>query len=459
MRRLRLAFFSPFNPEKSGVSDYSEELLPYLAEKADVDLVAGPYKLSNPAITGRFRVLSAAEYLERANDYDMPVYQIANSVHHHGYMIPCMLARPGVSVFHDYYLHFLMLGLTLMRGDFAGLNRILQATYGADGRRLAYGLLLSIEDPYRVSLVQPLIAASRAIITHSECARNLVLGERPDKPVRVIPMGMPENEFVDQRDAMRVKHGFGPDEIVAASVTTLSHTKRLEIVLTAMALLKDSHPNLRLVVLGGGRPGDPAHKLIQRHKLESRIRFTGWLSATDYAQVLAAADLVIDMRYPSGAETSASLFRAIAAGRPAIVSNQGSFVELPGDVAMKVTVGPGEEHQLAETLSKMISDRPRLTSMSDAALAYATSTMRLDSAADAYVETVREAIARPLSSSAEPWNFAGSPSAIKRTAWASVYKLSRAVFLYRKYGWTDTVQRLRGEAHVRPAGLAKGAVR
>src|SRR5688572_32261198 len=177
MRRLRLAFFPPFNPEKSGVSDYSEELLPYLAEKADIDLVTGPYKLSNPSIAGKFRVLSAAEFLAHADDYDMPIYQIANSVHQHGYMVPCMLARPGVSVFHDYYLHFLMLGLTVMRGNFAGLNRILQATYGADGRKLAYGLLLSIEDPYRVSLVQPLIDASRAVITHNECARNLIRGD------------------------------------------------------------------------------------------------------------------------------------------------------------------------------------------------------------------------------------------------------------------------------------------
>jgi hypothetical protein len=36
---MRLAYFSPINPVQSGISDYSEELLPYLADAgADLDL-------------------------------------------------------------------------------------------------------------------------------------------------------------------------------------------------------------------------------------------------------------------------------------------------------------------------------------------------------------------------------------------------------------------------------------
>ena len=39
-RRLRLAYFSPLPPARSGIADYSADLLPALAERADVTLFA-----------------------------------------------------------------------------------------------------------------------------------------------------------------------------------------------------------------------------------------------------------------------------------------------------------------------------------------------------------------------------------------------------------------------------------
>ena len=36
----RIAYCSPVNPVPSGISDYSEELLPYLAQYADITLFA-----------------------------------------------------------------------------------------------------------------------------------------------------------------------------------------------------------------------------------------------------------------------------------------------------------------------------------------------------------------------------------------------------------------------------------
>jgi hypothetical protein len=41
-RKPRIAYFSPLGPDPSGISDYSEELLPHLARHWDMDLfVAG----------------------------------------------------------------------------------------------------------------------------------------------------------------------------------------------------------------------------------------------------------------------------------------------------------------------------------------------------------------------------------------------------------------------------------
>jgi glycosyltransferase involved in cell wall biosynthesis len=271
-------------------------------------------------------------------------------------------------------------------------------------------------------------------------------------------MGMPSNAFTAQRDSIRLKHGLNSDEIIAASVTTLSHTKRLDVILGALAELRDTHPRLRLLILGAGRISHRAHKLIERYKLHSRIRLTGWLSYEDYSQLLVASDLVIDMRYPSGAETSASLLRALAAGQPAIVSDQGSFAELPDSVAVKIEVGPGEQTRLAAALAELAANPSLRLTMSNAALDYANSTLRLDEAARSYIDTVQEAIQHSVPATSEVWDFGSDLPAFRRTACSSVYKVARAISLCRTYGWADTVRRLKAETYARHSGFSRGTV-
>ena len=64
--KLRLAFFSPFRPQKSGIADYSEELLPHLAAFAEIDLIAGPYRVANEALR-QFRGSAHGAGRDRAN--------------------------------------------------------------------------------------------------------------------------------------------------------------------------------------------------------------------------------------------------------------------------------------------------------------------------------------------------------------------------------------------------------
>ena len=390
MQRLRIAFFSPFHPQKSGVSDYSEELLPYLAEHADIDLVAGSYKLANPEIQRRFRVLSVAEYLASANTYDTPVYQVANSFQHHGYLLEAMQRFPGVTVLHDYYLHFLMLGLTLQQGDMELLRNILQAAYGDQAPAYARRLWLSTQDPYEVSLIRPLIDMARSIITHSRCARDLILSESPQKQVHVIPMAMPEIG-VQRREELRRKHGISKDDFVLASVSTLSHTKRVELLLAAAARLARSHAKFRLFILGGGQLGDRARQAISSHELASRVFVPGWTTAETYRELLVAVDAVVDLRYPSGAETSASILRAIAAGRPCVVSAQGSFLELPDTFSIKIAVHGDEVGCLERIVSGLMEQPNRCSAMSAAALVFAAQELGLPKAAKRYLDVVREA--------------------------------------------------------------------
>lgn len=440
MSRPRIAFFSPFNPQRSGVSDYSEELLPYLARHADVDLVADGYSLSNPEIAGRFQTVSVDQFLTRAAGYRMPVYQVANSARQHAYMLPCLDRFPGVVVLHDYFLHHLMLGITLWRGDFRTVRRILEPAHGDSAKARAWGLLTSSADPYTLSLVGPILDRARAIITHSEYARGLVAAERPRALVRVVPMAMPLIAGRDRR-AIRQAHGFEDSGFVLASVSTLSYTKRIEVVIEAMSLLHNRCPQVRLCILGGGHAGNGALELIRRHGLGGTVRIVGWTPARTYEDLLVAADAVIDLRYPSGAETSASLMRAIAAGKPAIVSAQGSFLELPDEFAAKVAVGPGEAARVAAIIEDWSGRREFTAAMGEAAREHAQTRMRLDKAAEAYMEVIEAA--QDVRPTANRLPFDSGASAAERLLYSSLYKACRAGFLLRTYGLSQAARRVR----------------
>ena len=67
---MRIAYFSPLSPVRSGISDYSEDLLPHLANLVDIDLFVDGFQPSNQALVSRFPVYPVEEYPQRRWDYD-----------------------------------------------------------------------------------------------------------------------------------------------------------------------------------------------------------------------------------------------------------------------------------------------------------------------------------------------------------------------------------------------------
>ena len=70
---MKLAYFSPLTPQRSGISDYSEELLPYLAEGAEITLFVDGFQPMNRELTSRFEVLDyrrTPSHLRRLSEFD-----------------------------------------------------------------------------------------------------------------------------------------------------------------------------------------------------------------------------------------------------------------------------------------------------------------------------------------------------------------------------------------------------
>ena len=108
--------------------------------------------------------------------------------------------------------------------------------------------------------------------------------------------------------------------------------------------------------------------------------------------LMAACDVLVNLRYPTMGETSGSVIRALSLGRPLIVSDVGWFSELPDDVVLKV---PVDEYEVA-TLEAALDARRRSRRGARRERARATSSgsMRSRRVADRYVGGARDGCRR-----------------------------------------------------------------
>ena len=441
MPKLRIAYFTPLPPQASGIADHSAELLPHLAPLADVDVVVAAGAPCSEELRERFRILPPDAYLQEHAGYDAAVFQLGND-RLHAYMIPCMRASPGIVALQDYGLHYLVLALTLGRGELKTLERALEPSYGDRSRKLALKLLLGLTDPAGFSFAEPFVSASRGLIVHSQHLLDLVRRQAPDKPVRNITLGATVDARLEPKAELRLRHGYRADDFIVASVSTRAPKKRLDVVLEAIRAARASIPGIRFVVVGGGSPGAKVYRSIREFGLSDVVEQTGWVEPERYRQLLRLADVAVDLRNTTGGETAHSALRALAAGTPVVVSASGPFLDLPDDCCPKLASGPHQATALARVLESLHRDPERLRTLSETAAAYARSKLSLSLEASEMVDFVRDVVsttqrnARPVAL-LEPETVRGRP------ALAALYNVCRTAYLVRSYGVSDSLRRLR----------------
>src|SRR5437762_286411 len=107
---MRLAWFSPMPPVRSGIAAVSAEVVRELARRHDIDVYvhADHRRESAPTLEPfeSVRVHSAHDFVwrHRAEPYDLTVYQVGNSSHH-DYLWPYLFRYPGLTVLHDAHVH------------------------------------------------------------------------------------------------------------------------------------------------------------------------------------------------------------------------------------------------------------------------------------------------------------------------------------------------------------------
>ena len=104
--------------------------------------------------------------------------------------------------------------------------------------------------------------------------------------------------------------------------------------------------------------------------------------------LMAACDVLVNLRYPTMGETSGSVIRALSLGRPLIVSDVGWFSELPDDIVLKV---PVDEFEVATLEAALELAADHGAALGESARHYVEREHGLARVADCYVAALETA--------------------------------------------------------------------
>jgi glycosyltransferase involved in cell wall biosynthesis len=363
---MKVAYYSPMPPSRSGIADYSALLLPELSKRVDVVV----------AKQGRFPLLRG-----RVGSTDIALYHVGNDAEAHGWIVEALRRRPGVVVLHDFVLHHLVVGLTFARGDAAGYLAAMEREGGLVGRLLGYAVLdnklppLWDTRPEDFPLTGEILAYATGLIVHSHYV---------EERARAIGYRGP---------IVRIPHPAWPVPAVAAARVEgaplfgcfghLNESKRINELLAAFTRLRERHPHARLLLVGG------ASVRLQRIDFPDGVIREEYVPEDRLWALMAACDAIVSLRSPTMGETSGSAIRAFSLGKPLVVSDVGWFSELPGEAVLKVPLDEREEDTLAAALEVLTDEQVRRT-MGQAARVLVEREHRLDRVAESYAAALEE---------------------------------------------------------------------
>jgi glycosyltransferase involved in cell wall biosynthesis len=375
---VKVAYYSPLPPERSGISDYSALLLPALERRVQIDV---------------------ARRRRRPRRVDVSLYHIGNDPQAHGWIVDALRRERGPVVLHDFVLHHLVAGLTIGRGDNDAYLDAMFRDSGVVGRLLAHGVIDGLVPPLwetraeRFPLTREVLDYATGLIVHSRYVAERCREMRFSGPIWRVPM--PAWPKLPELPAAELPTGRWP---VIGCFGYLTTTKRIPQLVEAFTRLRHEFPEALLVLAGRPTSGFALDPLLEQHGLR-RGKDVMELDFVDEARLwalMAASDVCVNLRWPTMGETSGTAIRALSLGRPLVVSDVGWYSELPVDTVAKVAAGPTEVDELTQVLSRLSSDAELRGRLGASGEAYVRREHDLDQVAEAYAAALEEAAGREL---------------------------------------------------------------
>lgn len=359
-KKKKLAYVSPVPPDKSGIADYSFELLPELAATYDIEIIL-PNVDDTYAQMAQNWILRDLEYFHENNlSYDRVLYHMGNSTFHQ-HMLDAIKWAPGIVVLHDFFISSLVSYL-----ECCGTceNLWAQSLYISHG----YGALseyVGENDKEEVVWKYPcnssIVRNSLGMIVHSEFSRSLAakwISPELADDWKILPLLRAPALVLDREKSLQAL-GFSADTLLVCSFGILSPNKRnLDLLQAWAASTMKGDMRCQLVFVGKINTvdyGDELRAVIKTHDLADQVHITGWADLDTYRHYLAAADVGVQLRAMTRGETSAAVLDCMNHGMATIINAHGAMADISSDVVWKIS-DDFDRAELVEALETLCND-------------------------------------------------------------------------------------------------------
>jgi glycosyltransferase involved in cell wall biosynthesis len=298
---MKVNWFCPLPPARSGIAvDFFRTILPALTSRAEVTLWtdqkdwSGNLTKHAPVRTFRLEHMPWPEL----NQADITFFNLGNNHLFHGTIWEVSRLLPGITILHDLRLDdFFENWCPGLFPTSASLDQSLQNLRVALLNSL--GTVVHTEDAY-----EKLNALNRWIVAHIPLPFALPL--TTNGPRRKGPSSPPYRLVV---------FGF------------IHQNRRLSALLEALGTFAHKD-KFRLEIYGELWHPELIKEQIAKYGLRRHAIIKGFVAEAALDEALASADLVVNLRYPSG-EASGSQLRIWSHELPSIVTRDGWFARLP----------------------------------------------------------------------------------------------------------------------------------
>lgn len=406
-RRLKIAMWSPLPPARSGISDYTTELIPYLANYVDLVVYTNhgvpPMLFSGLPLTLR----TYAEYEHyQTEPIDLHLYHMGNNIGFHEEIYFQLLKQPGIVVLHDLSIFNFFYSLDEKHAHISLKSEVAYSEGAEAAAQLDKTIqkwVSSMEETnyLQLPMLRRVVENSLALITHSEFGSTLIHRYDSNKPVDFIPLGTEYSPIITQNDDLRHKHGWNTEDIVFGVFGGINPIKRVHVILEAFGKVAETRDNIRLVIVG--REDDPQyidrlHQIIRKFNLDQRVTFVGEVPLNNLLDYIAAVDVAINLRWPTAGETSAVMMRVMGAGKPVIMSDMVQWSHFPNSFSRKIPLGQQEIPTLMRAISELAQNRKSLAELGEKARQYVELEASFEVVSQRYNTMIQNIASKPLSS-------------------------------------------------------------
>ena len=383
-----LSSFTPLPPARNGIADYAYILLGELVNLRPCVVYCDDVLASAPAGVEVRDEAQAFRYLDR----DTPILHQLGNNGGHVFVLEALRRHRGLVSLHDLSLLYLYeLSTPRLEPLLAGMQSQDSALGTVFGRQWKDHRLKTASNYVLFDMVGEVLSLADGIIVHSQFGLNklrAIYGDKAMSRTTVIPHFAPRLKVTSQAEA-RKRLGLAADELIVLTSGFATRAKRFDWLIEALDTLLERGTSLRWIHAGEERPTEfhMQQAIDKRPRLREASTITGYVSEDDLDAYIAAADLVVNLRFPSVGESSGTLARALSAGRCCIVNDTAAYAEIPREAVVHIPI-LDTVPALVRAMEALLGDSDLRALFGERARAYARTDLALDGVARQYSDFV-----------------------------------------------------------------------